>query len=251
MFPVYGREIHINHWIFFSIYDDRSLFPVNLIQEISPFKPKFRILFWALSFQFKLNHTDCLMHLHVQFFFFWMLLSRTFQGKTGTRVIFVCIQRKISQWKKIDSVAILQNIQIAITCADSDYICNTAFLSCCRPHPEYIMIPPLNIQWMIGQKLVHNQVRSRTSVINISDNMQVVHSQSLDQFAQCNNNVFRTSNFNNRIDNGSIIGLFIRHIRLAHNQFFHDVCIFLGKCFPNLRPSVLSGCILTNFNQPI
>ena len=66
--------------------------------------------------------------------------------------------------------------------ADTDHICNAAQLSGRCPHPYNIMVSPLDINRMIFQQLIHNKMRSRSSVINITDNMQMIHNQTLDQF---------------------------------------------------------------------
>ena len=71
----------------------------------------------------------------------------------------------------IDSVSILKNIQISVTDTVSYHCCNTGFLSCCRTHPDNIMVSPLNIQGVILHQAIHNEMWSRTSVINIPQNM--------------------------------------------------------------------------------
>ena len=69
----------------------------------------------------------------------------SFAPETGTGVVPINAKCKIRQRQKIDPVSILQNIQIPITGTDPDHIGNAASLPCCRPHPEHIMIAPLNI----------------------------------------------------------------------------------------------------------
>ena len=39
-----------------------------------------------------------------------------------------------------------------------------------------------DINRMILQQLIHNKMRSRSSVINVTDNMQMIYNQTLDQF---------------------------------------------------------------------
>ena len=106
----------------------------------------------------------------------------TFQFKTGTWIILVHPHSKCSQWKQIDTITIFYNIQVSISGADTDHICNAAQLSGRCPHPYNIMVSPLDINRMIFQQLIHNKMRSRSSVINITDNMQMIHNQTLDQF---------------------------------------------------------------------
>ena len=67
------------------------------------------------------------------------------------------------------------------------------------------MIPPLDVHRMILHQLVHDQMRSRTSVVNITDNMQVIHNQTLDQFTQGYNKFLRSSDLDNCTDDRIII----------------------------------------------
>jgi amidophosphoribosyltransferase len=98
-------------------------------------------------------------------------IGSTFHSKNLAGIILIRLHHKGRQRKHIDSVSILKNIQISVTDTVSYHCCNTGFLSCCRTHPDNIMVSPLNIQGVILHQAIHNEMWSRTSVINIPQNM--------------------------------------------------------------------------------
>src|SRR5699024_5900458 len=102
--------------------------------------------------------------------------------KAGTGIIFIASQGKSSQRKEVDAISILQNIQIRVSHTVSDHGGYTAGLSCRRSHPYDIMIPPLYIYRMVVFQYIHDLMGSRTSVVNVSQHMKMVHYQTLDQF---------------------------------------------------------------------
>ena len=50
-----------------------------------------------------------------------------------------------------------------------------------RAHPKHIVIAPLDINRMIGHHLVHDDMRPRTSVIDITHDMKMIDRQALNQ----------------------------------------------------------------------
>ena len=96
-------------------------------------------------------------------------------------IIPVNLHGKSSKRHHIDSITILQNIQIAVTDTIADHCGHTGSLSYSGAHPYHIMVSPLNIQRMIIHQSVHYKMRTGTSVINIADNMQMIYNEPLDQ----------------------------------------------------------------------
>ena len=210
------------------------------MQKISVFQLKSRIFFDNLPFYLKLDNRNRLMHLHVQHCFAGIIVRIILQFKAATWIIPICVQCKCSKRQEVNSIAILQNLQICISCTDADNICNTALLSCCRPHPEHVMISPLDIHRMITHQLVHNNMWSRPTIINISYNMQMIYSKSLDQFTQSHNKLFGTFDPDDRIYNRIIIGLLIHNICFLCNQFLNDISKFRRQSFSDFRSGILT-----------
>ena len=104
--------------------------------------------------------------------------------KQFTGIILVTVQRKPCQRDEIDPVSVFQGVEIIVSGADPHHIGNTRPMSGRSPHPEDVVISPLDIQRMIIHETVHNPVSSRSAVIDIPDHMEMVDGQPLDQMAQ-------------------------------------------------------------------
>ena len=113
------------------------------------------------------------------------------------------------------------------------------------------MISPLNINRMVRHKLIHNNMWSRTSVIDVSDNMQMTNRQTLNQFTHSYNEFLCPSNSYNRTDNCIIIRFFIRHIIFLCDQFLDHISKIRRKCFSYFRSGIFTCCSFTHLNQAV
>ena len=51
-------------------------------------------------------------------------------------------------------------------------------------HPKNIVVTPLNIHAVVLHQGIHHDIRTGTTVIDISDDMQPIHRQMLDELTQ-------------------------------------------------------------------
>ena len=94
-------------------------------------------------------------------------------------------------------------------------------------------------------------MRPRPSVVNITQDMQMVYHQSLNQLCQGNDKFFCSPDGNNGVDNLLIIGFLIRNIRPLGNQFFYHISEIFRQSFAHLRSGVFRRCFLTHFNKAV
>ena len=113
------------------------------------------------------------------------------------------------------------------------------------------MIPPLDIYRMMFHQLVHNQMRSRTSVVNITDNMKMIHNKPLNQFTKCYNKLLSSSDADNGTDNGRIIRFLICQSLLFCNQFFNYIREILRKRLSHFGAGILACRSLTDLDQTV
>ena len=85
------------------------------------------------------------------------------------------------------------------------------------------MISPLDVEIVIIAKRVHDDMRSRTTVVDIPHDMQGVNRQPLDKVTHGDDEIVRTLGRDNGADNYIDVSMFIRlHTRLMQ-QFLNDV----------------------------
>ena len=202
MFPVNRRKFCIQHRIFFSVRERHgSLYRIDPVKQTAVFHMEFSVSVDKLSLQLELNDRKCLMHLLTQFFFQCIIIGSSIHLKCITRIIFINFHGKSSEWKHIDSITVFKNIKITISNTVAQYRCNTCTLSDGSSHPYNIMISPLNIERMVIHQTIHNKMRTRSTVKNITENVKVIHNKALDQFCKRNDKVLCASDLNDRIYN--------------------------------------------------
>ena len=128
----------------------------------------------------------------------------------GARIIGIRIHCKSSQWKQIDSVSVFKRAQVAVAHGHTYHVGNTTIVTGSCPHPENIMISPLNIEVMVIAQRIHDDMRARTTVVNIAYDMKRVNSQTLNQIAHSDNEIVGTLGSDNRADNYIDISMLVR-----------------------------------------
>ena len=113
------------------------------------------------------------------------------------------------------------------------------------------MIPPLNIHIMEMHQLIHNNVRPRPSIENVSDNMKTVNSQILNQLTQSHNKFISNSCINNGTDNFFIVYPLIFIIVIHMKKLVDYIAKFSGHFFTNLGTSVFGRYLLADLNQSV
>ena len=141
------------------------------MEHVTVIQAEFRVLLYNLSLHLELDDRYSFMHPDIQFRLTGTAGICPFKLETGTGVISVGIQGKGCQRQQVDAVSVLQDIQVAVSGADADCIGNAPLLARGSPHPQHVVVSPLDIQGMVGHQLVHNHVGPRPPVIYIPQNM--------------------------------------------------------------------------------
>ena len=155
----------------------------QLIMRHPEFHMELRVSHDQLSFQLELQDSNCFMHLGVQPEILGIVIGIELDGKGIAVGILISFQCKCSQRQQVDAVAILQSGEITVSGRHSDHIGDTGQTSGRRAHPHHVMVAPLDIHGMVFAQSIHNNMRAGTSVVNITDDMQMIDDQLLDQVA--------------------------------------------------------------------
>ena len=194
-----------------------------------------RTLSKELSLQLKLNDGNRLVHSHVQFIFIGQTGAvLPFQPEERTGIIAVDPGGKRCQRDHIDAVSVLQNVEIPISRTNSENRGDTGQRSCGSSHPDNVMVAPADIQRMIAHQTVHDSLRTRTPVIDITQNMQMIHNHLLNQMAECHDKIFSSLDIDDRINNRIIVRLLVQNIRLLRDQLLDHIGIVFRQLLTHL-----------------
>ena len=191
------------------------------------------------------------MDLHVKTQILGVIVCIKLNGKGIAVYILISLHGKGGKRDQIDTVAVLQGIQAAISCCDTDDCRNTGKMSAGSPHPHDIMISPLDIHRMILHQRIHDNMGTRTSVINIPYNMQMIDNQPLDQVAQGNDKVRCPPNPDNSMDDLIVIAFLIGNLCLFCDQLFDDISEILRQSLSYLGSGILGSHTLGYLYQPV
>ena len=253
MFPVDGREIVVQKLMHASVRQPyRSLHRINSFQHAAVLHVKIRMLLGQDTLQLKLDHGDGLVHLPAQFLLQCIVIGRiSMHLKNLAGIIPVHLHGKRSQRHHIDSVSILQNVQIAVADAVSDHRCHAGSLSHSGSHPHHVMVSPLDVKGMVIHQAIHDKVRARSSVINIPKHMKMIHNQSLDQLCKGNDEILRSSNVNNGIHNGVVISFLVQNLCLLRDQFLDHIGVISRQGLAYLGSGIFGGSRLAQLDQTV
>ena len=133
------------------------------------------------------------------------IFVKNLRQKTGTRIVPVHALRKHRQRAQVNSVAVLQYIKSIVTERHTQNIADTRPVARRRAHPRNIMIAPLDIHIMEMHQFLQNDIRSRTTVKYIAQDMKIIDRQTPDQAADHDNKAVRHPDVNQGIDKFAVI----------------------------------------------
>ena len=192
-------------------------------------------------FQLKLQDRDGFVHPHIQFQIPGIVIVIILDGKDTAIRLCIRLQGKGRQRYQIDTVAFLQRIQIAVACGIADHGRDTGHIPRSGAHPDHIVIAPLDIQRMVMHQRIHDDMRSLPAIIDIADDMQMIHDHSLDQFAQFDDKLRRASDIDDRMDDLVVVTFLIFQLLFFGDQLLDDIGKILRQCSSHLGSGVLGG----------
>ena len=169
--------------------------------------------------------------------------------KDGTGIISIDIHGKRRQRQKIDAIPVFQRSQVGIAHGHADDIGHAGIVTRSGTHPQQVMIAPLNVKVVIVTERIHDDMSSRTAVINITHNVQGVNGQPLYQIAHSDYEIIGTFGRNDGTDDDIDISIFVRVNGRLVQQFLNDIGKIGRKSFPHFGTSIFGRNILAHLDQ--
>ena len=223
-----GRQVGVKQGEKLAVNGDGAVLIIDLVEQRTVAHMPFGVTEHGLSFQFELNDRDGFVHFSHQ-------LRRACQSRVVLKILclpkrarIVSINRhgEIGQRQEVDTVSFLQGFYIGIPYRDAQNRSQKRHVSRHRSHPFDVMVSPLDIVVADGRKDIKNLACSGSSIKNVSDDMQRVNCQRMNEIRDDNNQIFRASGFNNGIDNSIVIRLSVMLLKVRFvEQFSNDIFI--------------------------
>ncbi len=94
-------------------------------------------------------------------------------------------------------------------------------------------------------------MRPRSPVVDIADNMEMIHNQTLDQRGNRRNKAFRPSDPYDSHYNFIIIGFFVIDLCFFCNQFFNDIGKIFRQGLTNFGTGIFAGRPFADLDQTV
>ena len=222
------------HCIFLSFHLHFGVVSTDSRRHVSVRHFPFRVFVVECSLKFELDDRDGFVHLchHAAGFFLQsVFLAELFRLERFALVFAVGFHGKGGERKEIDAVAFLQGSGVGIAQRETQHRRHAGRVSGCRSHPKNVVVSPLNVPVVVAAEAVHDEVRTGAAVIDVTEDVQAVDGKSLNQFAECDDETFGASRFDDGANNHADISLFVVVVRTFVKEFFDDIGKLLGEAF--------------------
>ena len=212
-----------------------------------------RVALRDLTFHLELDHCDRLVHLRRKSRVYRIIdiFIQDLRKEPLTRVIPVDLRRKHGQRAEIDSVTVLKNVKSVVADRNPEHITDAGQIACGCAHPGDIVVAPLDIYIVEVHELVHDNVRARSTVEDIADDMQTVHSQVLDQVAERPDELVPHLDVDDGVNDLIVVNFLVVIVVVHMKKFVDDICECRWHFFTHLRSCKLRGYFFTDAHQAV
>lgn len=110
-----------------------------------------------------------------------------------------------------------------------------------RPHPQDVVVAPLDVHTVVLQQGVHDDVRPGPAVKDVSHDVHMVHRHALDHQGDRLNEPVRLSQVDDGVDDILIVVPLVRLIIVGMEQLVDDIGVILGQSLTHLGAGILGG----------
>ena len=190
-----------------------------MVEQQAVVHPEFRTAADDLAFQLELYDRDRLVHAGRSVGLSFHRRShpnalRTRDEQFAGVVSIRLSMANVAKRQEVDAIAVLKGCQVAVAHAHADHVGDAPRVAGGGPHPEDVVVAPLDVEVMVVAKRVHDDVGARPAVVDVADDVQQVDRQALDQVAHGDDEVIGPAGRDDRVDDLVHIGGLVRLVRL-------------------------------------
>ena len=159
---------------------------IDLIEQQAVFHQILRPPLDELALELELDDGDRLLHLrHQADFIAGEIFARVHLGaEQAARIVLVGFHGERGQRQEADPVTVAQRFHVAVAQRAAHHVGDAGLAPGGRAHPQDVVVAPLDVDLMMLHQVVKNEVRPRPTVVNVTDDVQLLDGQALDQFGQ-------------------------------------------------------------------
>ena len=119
------------------------------------------------------------------------------------------------------------------------------------PHPQHIVVAPLDVHIGVLHQGVQNDVRPGPPVEQVPHHVELVHHHALDDPAHRLDEVLGPVDVDDGVDDVLVVVLFIVNLVVGVEQLVNDVGVFRRQGLADLGTGVLGGGQAAHLDEPV
>ena len=248
-----GREVRIPERIALSVDGHRALFIIDLIEEHPVVELILRMAADQCPLLLKQDDTDGFTHLRGEAGIHRVgdIGIQKMWLEAGTWIIAIHLLRIHRKRAQIDAVAVLEHIEGVIGGGDAKNACDAGRITTGGAHPLSIMISPLDVHIMEAHQLLHDLVRMRASVEDVTDDMEIIDDEVLNQLRQGHDEIITHVDVDDGVHDAPEISPLILVMTVEVQELIDRVGILLRHLLTHLRTGVLGADAATDIHETI
>ena len=124
-----------------------------------------------------------------------------------------------------------------------------ASLPAAAPHPQDVVIAPLDVDLMVVHQVVEDDVRAGTAVVDVADDMQSLDGEALNQFGEVGDEGLRAAGRHDGVDLALVVGGFVLDALLVVKQLLDGLRNVLGQQVAHRLAPILGAQSAAEFDQ--
>ena len=244
-----GREHLVGELVLGAVEHHRAASVVDLVQKLAVAKAESRILVDELAFHLELDNRHRLLDLHVHLELGGGKVGVALEREPDARVVGVGVERERGERQNVDAVGVFQDGEVAVARAVAHHVRDATALAKRGTHPHDVMIAPLDVHRMVRHERVHDGVRRGAAVVNVADDMQLVHREALDHGRERFDERDTAARAHRRINDGAVVGFLVNTVAILGQKLLDDVGELAWHGAADFGVRVLAGGALADRDE--
>ena len=164
-------------------------------------------------------------------------------------VVAVLLQRKRRQRQQVDAVAVLQRCEVGVAQTQAQHVADAGVVARGSTHPQHVVIAPLDVPRLVAAHHVHDDVRPRSAVVDVAQDVQLVDGQPLYDVTQGADEVVGAPRRDDGVHDDRHVGRLVLVVGTLVQQLLNDVRELLRQRLAHLRARVLRRHVAAHLHQ--
>ena len=249
---VHGGKAGVPQGVCLPVQGHCSLFPIDVPQEIPTLHLEIRVAVDDLALHLEHQNGHGLVHhgTAVEHSLGVRAARRVGVGHPeGQVVISVELLGHPLQMPQVDAVAVLEHGMVVVGQCRFKHGADADGTSGGGTHPDHVMVAPLDIHMVVAHELVQYDIRPGAAVKQVPHDVQLVHSQPLDELTQPDDEPVSAAIFDDTAHDLPVIKVLVVVLKVGMEQLIQNIPAAGRQAGAHMLPGMLGGHQPADINE--